>query len=469
MRPRRPLDPPMNRWAISGRPCGTRLLGHRKPSESAGKVRETQTHSRTLARYPVRVSKLCQSLPKVKAAILLWLALTLLTFTSEAAFRPEILAQLDAAITNAIAEHKCPGVVLWIEHKGQAYHRAYGYRALLPVREPMTEDTIFDLASLTKSVATAPAIMLLIERGQVHLDDPAQHYLPEFHGDGREAITVRHLLTHTSGLLTGISGRPFSDYSSGIAQALQARPRLTPGTEFHYCDVNFILLGEIVRRVSGKPLNEFVATEFYQPLGMGDTGYLPPADLMPRIAPTQFSYAGLLRGKVHDPTARRMGGVAGQAGVFSTAADLARYCRMMLNEGKAKGVRLFKPETIRQMTHVQSPPDVLARRALGWDIDSGYSRPRGLLFPLGSYGHTGFTGTFLWIDPFSKTFVVFLSNRVHPDGRGNVRELYGEVSTLAARAIDDFNFQHVPNALSFRTNFIPWGPLTNLLEPVVRP
>lgn len=406
----------------------------------------------------VRKSRRASSISVWVAAVFLVLAAPL-----PAAWRSEVLAQLDAAITNAIADHKCPGAVLWIEHHGQAYHKAYGDRAVRPTREPMTEDTIFDVASLTKVVATAPAIMRLVEHGQVRIDDPAGRYLPEFRGEGRDAITVRHLLTHTSGLLTGISGAPFADYTGGIARAVQERPRLTPGTQCRYCDVNFILLAEIVRRVSGKPLNEFVADELYRPLGMRDTRFLPAVSDARRIAPTQESPAGPGRTRVHDPTARRMGGVAGSAGVFSTVADLARFARCMLNEGQLDGVRVLKTEMVRQMTQVQTPSTLLARRGLGWDIDTDYSRPRGLIFPLGSYGHTGFTGVFLWIDPFSKTFVVFLSNRVHPDGRGNVLDLYAQVSTFAARAIVDFDFARVPGALPFRTNFIRWGAATNAL------
>ena len=397
-------------------------------------------------------------------ACLLWLAFVLPAKGIATAFRPEVLAQLDAAITNALVERQCPGAVLWLEHDGQIYQKAYGLRAVKPASEPMTVDTVFDVASLTKVLATTPAMLRLIERGQVRLDDPVRQYIPEFCAPGTGAITVRHLLTHTSGFLVGISNGEFRDSAGAIARAVQEQPRVVPGTEFHYCDLNFILLAEIVRRVAKEPLNEWVATEFYRPLRMNDTGYLPPASLRPRIAPTQEIYTGVLRGTVHDPTARRMGGVAGHAGVFSTAADIARFARMLLNEGELDGVRVFQSETVRLMTGVQSPKEVAARRALGWDLDSGYSRPRGLVFPLGSYGHTGFTGVLLWIDPFSKTFVIFLTNRLHPRGEGNIVELYGVVGTLAARAVADFDFAQVPDALPFRTNFIPWGATTNFLK-----
>ena len=383
-----------------------------------------------------------------------------------AAFRPEVIAQLDAAITSAVASQKLPGAVLWIEHHGLIHQQAYGQRSVEPAREAMTLDTVFDVSSLTKVLATAPAVLLLIERGQVQLDAPVRRYLPEFNSPGTSAVTVRHLLTHTSGLLVGISGADFHDYAGALALALRERPPGTPGTEFHYCDVNFLLLGEIVRRVAQQPLDEFAARELFQPLGMRDTGFPPHVNLRSRIAPTQRTPDGILRGTVHDSTARRMGGVAGHAGVFTTAADLARFARMMLNEGELDGVRIFKRETVRLMTSVQSPAKVPARRGLGWDIDSGYSRPRGLLFPLGSYGHTGWTGACLWIDPFSKTFVILLTNRLHPVDRGGITDLYAAVGTLAARAVEDFDFRKVPGALPFRTNVINWGAATNWMVPV---
>jgi uncharacterized protein YbbC (DUF1343 family)/CubicO group peptidase (beta-lactamase class C family) len=354
---------------------------------------------------------------------------------------------MDAAITSAIAEHKLPGGVLWLERQGQVYHKAYGNRALEPAIEPMTEDTIFDFASLTKVVATTPAMMLLIERGQVKVDEPAHSYLPEFTGAGRENITIRHLMTHTSGLPASFTRGASDGYEGAIRTACSEKPTGPPGTIFRYSDVNFILLGEIVHRVTHTPLEQFVAREIYQPLKMTETGYLPARAKQPRIAPTQQTGSQMLRGRVHDPKARAMGGVAGHAGVFSTAADLARYARMMLNKGELDRVRLFKPETVELMTSVQSPEKAPARRGLGWDIDSGYSRPRGKIFPLGSYGHTGFTGTSIWIDPFSQTFWIFLSNRVHPDGQGNILPLQAALANLAAEAVEGFDFAHVAGAL----------------------
>lgn len=349
-------------------------------------------------------------------------------------FPPDKLAAMDTAIEEAIADHRTPGAVLWVEHAGTPYHKAYGNRALEPVLEPMGEDTIFDAASLTKVIATTPAILLLAQRGSLDVEAPVQKYIEEFRRDGKDGITVRHLLTHTSGLKAGLSQRP-DGAGSAIQIACQEKVTNAPGTFFRYSDINFILLGEIVQRVSGRPLENFVADEIYRPLQMNDTRFLPWKTARSRVAPTERDGTNaVLRAVVHDPTARRMGGVAGHAGLFTTATNLARFARMMLNQGELDGVRVFRPETISLMTTVQSPAGVSAKRGLGWDIDSAYSRPRGDVFPLGSYGHTGFTGTSLWIDPHSKTFCILLTNRVHPDGKGNVLPLQRLLGTLAALA-----------------------------------
>jgi uncharacterized protein YbbC (DUF1343 family)/CubicO group peptidase (beta-lactamase class C family) len=368
-------------------------------------------------------------------------------------FSPAKLAQMETAILQTVQSNKIPGGVMWLERNGHSYHKAFGRRALVPVPEPMTEETIFDAASLTKVVATTPSIMLLIERGKLDLDAPVKSYLPEFESNDKHAVTLRHLLTHTSGLRPGIPATPpWSGYDKAIQLACAEKLLSPPGTVFRYSDINFILLGEIVRRAAGMPLNQFAAREIYSPLKMADTGFLPATNRWGRIAPTEKFGDEILRGRVHDPTARRMGGVAGHAGLFTTAADLARYARMMLNGGSLGGIRLFKPETVKLMTSVQSPEAVPARRGLGWDIDSPYSRPRGRHFPLGSFGHTGWTGTCLWIDPFSETFWIFLSNRVHPDGTGNVLPLQAALASLASEAVIGFNFAGVTGALPARTN-----------------
>ncbi len=380
------------------------------------------------------------------------------------AFKAARLAETDAAITNAIGENNIPGAVLWLERQGLIYHKAFGKRSLVPAVEPMDEDTIFDAASLTKVIATTPAMLLLIERGQVKLTDTVRTHIPEFQGEGTASITVRHLLTHTSGLRPGLpAAPPWSGYEAGIALACMEKATNAPGTVVRYSDINYILLGEIVQRVTKRKLNDFVAAELYAPLRMRDTGYLPPANQLARIAPTEQTTNGMLRGIVHDPTSRRMGGVTGHAGLFTTANDLARFARMMMNQGELDGVRVLKPETVKLMTSVHTPDTILSRRGLGWDIDSPYSRPRGSVFPRGSYGHTGWTGTALWIDPFSKTFWILLSNRVHPDGKGNVLPLYLTLGTLAAKAVDGYDFASAQNALPFRANFIAAAMDTNAI------
>lgn len=364
-------------------------------------------------------------------------------------FRTEKLDALDGAVRDAIQAGKAPGGVLWLERRGAIYAKAYGDRVLVPQPVPMGTDTIFDAASLTKVIATTPSIMLLVERGQIELSAPVARYLPEFAGEGRDTITVRQLLTHTSGLRPGIPGRPaWEGYDRGVELACRQQPTSTPGTRWRYSDINFILLGEIVRRVSGMPLNEFSRREIFEPLGMVDTGFLPGAEKRLRIAPTEVVDGEAFHGVVHDPTSRRMGGVAGHAGLFVTAADLARFARMMLNRGEWNGTRIFAEETVALMTSVQTPPEVPQRRGLGWDIDSPYSSPRGAHFPIGSFGHTGWTGTSIWMDPFSQTFLVFLSNRNHPTEEGSVVQLRRTLATIAAEAVRSFNFVYVPGALS---------------------
>src|ERR1044071_8803133 len=281
-------------------------------------------------RFTIRIDALLRL--ALGAALLLSGRQTALSQTSPAgsaaaapmAFHPEKLAEMDAAIRQSVADRQCPGAVLWLERNGAEYHHAYGRRALVPVEELMTEDTIFDAASLTKVIACTPAVMLLIERGRIELDGRVQAYIPEFSGEGKEAITIRQLLTHTSGLRPDISTQPpWSGYDTAIRMACAEKPLAPPGTSFRYSDINFFLLGEVVRRVSGSKLNEFVAREIYQPLKMSETGYLPDASRLPRIAPTEKVGTNILRGTVHDPTARYMGGVAGHAPRLPPSARLA--------------------------------------------------------------------------------------------------------------------------------------------------
>lgn len=373
------------------------------------------------------------------------------------------LSAVDLAVSNAIASGRLPGAVVWVERHGESHHRALGQRARVPAPEPMSEDTVFDAASLTKVVATAPAVLRMVEQGRVDLGAPVSRYLPEFTGEGRETITVRQLLTHVSGLPPGLPrGEPWTGRSQALSLAASEPLSEAPGTRFRYSDINFILLGFVVEAVSGQSLDAYCDRELFRPLGMRSTGFRPflptgPLDLpgtppapetVAAIAPTEVLTNGwVLRGVVHDPTARRLGGVAGHAGVFTTAPDLARFCRMFLNGGSLDGITLLSPATVRQMTSVQSPPG-LPRRGLGWDLDSPYAGQRGSLFPLGGYGHTGWTGTSMWVDPFSETFVLLLSNRNHPTEDGSVLALRREVGTLAARAVRRFDFASVRGALS---------------------
>lgn len=343
---------------------------------------------------------------------------------------------LDAAIEKGLAAGKTPGAVVLAGQPGRVlYRKAYGERAVEPRRERMSEDTIFDAASLTKVIATTSSIMKLFEQGRVRLGDRVTEYLPEFQG-GKSDITVRQLLTHFSGLRPDLDLEPaWNGYATGVRMALADRPRSPPGERFVYSDINFILLGEIVRVVSGKPLNEFAEQEIFRPLRMSETRFLPAESWRARIAPTERENGAPLRGVVHDPTARMMGGVAGHAGLFTTADDLAKFAEMMLNLGEYRGVRLFSPLTVRKFTEPNTPPRQPVLRGLGWDIDSPFSSNRGELFPLGSYGHTGFTGTSIWIDPSTRTFVILLSNSVHPHRRPPLNGLRGEVATIVAAAV----------------------------------
>lgn len=367
-----------------------------------------------------------------------------------------ILHRIDEAIETAIAQQKAPGAVFHLEHNGAVYEKAYGNRSLVPAVEPMTADTIFDAASLTKVTATTPAIWLLVQRGTIaSIDDPVQKYIPEFpHAD----VTLRHLLTHTSGLRPDLDLKdPWSGYDTAMKLIMQEKLTNKPGYVFRYSDINFELLGEIVQRVSGQPLDVFTKREIFDPLGMTDTGFRPSTPNA-RIAPSEMTDGVMLRGVVHDPTARRMGGVAGHAGLFTTTGDLAKYCRMLLRGGSP----IFRPDIVKMMTTDQSPANVAVKRTGGFDLDSSFSTPRGDLFPIGSYGHTGWTGGAYWIDPASNTFYILMTSRVHPNGKGNVVPLRHEVATLAAEAVG--YTQPVHPRVTYRTH---GGDVANGIDVVV--
>jgi uncharacterized protein YbbC (DUF1343 family) len=365
------------------------------------------------------------------------------------------LAEIDAAVAASIERKETPGAVVLAARKGRVvWRKAYGSRAVAPVREAMTAETIFDLASLTKVVATATSLMILVERGKVRLNDPVSRYIPELKGEGRDRMTVEHLLTHRSGYAPDFDLREqWAGHDEMLKRLSTEKLRHPPGARFVYSDIGLITAGEIVGRVSGMPLDQFAKKNIYEPLGMRDTGFRPGRELRPRIAPTESvrgmrSYLGgtgeagpegerMLRGEVHDPTSNRMGGVAGHAGLFSTADDLAVFCQMILQGGEYNGVRILSPLGVEAMTRPRQVTEDGQARGIGWDITSSFSANRGDLFPAGSFGHTGFTGTSIWIDPASETFVVFLSNRVHPDGKGDVGSLRSRVASIVASAVTD--------------------------------
>ena len=322
------------------------------------------------------------------------------------------LALLDPIVNQAIAQQQIPGAVLIVGHDGQVvYRKAYGNRAIEPRPEAMTLDTVFDCASLTKVVATTTAIMQLWELGKLRMNDPVAQYLPEFGQNGKQDITIRQLLTHYSGLPEDLElGKKWEGKDTAYRMAFEVTPDRAPGSAFVYSDINFIVLGALVERLAGEPLDLYSAQHIFGPLGMNETRFLPPHSWEPRIAPTEEDENHrLLRGVVHDPTARRMAGVAGHAGLFSTADDLALFAQALLDGGRG----ILTSATIAKMTSPQQPVNGTALRGFGWDIDSPFSTNRGELLPVGGYGHTGFTGTSLWIDPATKTYIVLLTNAVH--------------------------------------------------------
>lgn len=343
------------------------------------------------------------------------------------------LAVLDSIVLDAIHDHQIPGAVLLVGHNGQVvYRKAFGSRALEPRREPMTADTIFDIASLTKVVATTTAVMQLVQKGEVRVNDPVAKYVPEFAENGKDDITVRNLLTHFSGLREDFDlDPPWQGRDAGFRLAFAEKPVYPPGSRFLYSDTNFITLGALVERVTGITLDQYCARKIFAPLQMSHTRFLPPAAWRPKIAPTEYDEQGkMMRGVVHDPRARRMGGVAGHAGVFSTADDLSKFARALLN-----GSPILAGDMVEKMTTPQQPPTAQVLRGFGWDIDSPFSSNRGDLLPVGSFGHTGFTGTSLWIDPTTHTYIILLTNAVHPRGKGSAIALRSKVATAVAVAL----------------------------------
>lgn len=350
---------------------------------------------------------------------------------------PQRLRVVDSVIETAIAEGTIPGAVLLVARSGViVYQRAYGLRAVVPSSEPMTLDTIFDLASLSKPLSSAASVMKLVEAGKIRLQDPVSVYLPEFERNGKGSIRVAQLLTHTSGLapyapvdsIASMYGRPTVE---GVWKwIVDHPPRYEPGERFLYSDLNYVTLARLVHQVSGMPLNEFAEKMIYGPLGMRDTAFFPPPEARARIAPTEQLQDRVLRGEVHDPLARLQGGVGGSAGLFSTARDVAVFGQMLLNGGTYDGVRIFAPLTVRAMTTARE-----MGRGYGFDVASPYANLRGDLLGPDSFGHTGYTGTSLWIDRAEELIVVLMTNRVHPTDTTSVVPLRSKVSNVMAASI----------------------------------
>jgi uncharacterized protein YbbC (DUF1343 family)/CubicO group peptidase (beta-lactamase class C family) len=358
---------------------------------------------------------------------------------SHVTVRIEKFATIDKIINQHIKNKKILGAVVLIGNRDKViYKRAFGNRSISPKKVPMTVDTIFDIASLTKAVATTTAVMQLTEEGKLRLDDKVSDFWPEFKKNKKESITVRGLLTHFSGLRPDLNLFPeWHGYETAMLKISDEKPIEAQDTRFIYSDINFMVLGELVQRISAKSFDAYTREHIFVPLGMKNTFFTPPPSVYNLIAQIQIKTGPLkkiLQGRVHDPFAYRMGGIAGHAGLFSTADDLSLFAQMLLSGGTYKGVRILTQFSVKEMTTIQSPPKSQVLRGLGWDIDSPFSRCRGDLFPVGSYGHTGYTGTSLWIDPASQTYVVILTNRNFLTNGGGIEDLRSRIATVAASA-----------------------------------
>ena len=359
----------------------------------------------------------------------------------------ERLKYIDSVVIRNINEGNLPGAVVVVGGKnGVVYRKAFGNSWLVPEKKPMTLETIFDLASLTKPIATATSIMILVERGQISLEDEVRKYIPEFKPyvdeQGKEYhAKIYHLLTHTSGLpdytsADSIKNKYGYPAPEGTIETICNLPRFAPpGKEFKYSCLGFITLAEIVKRVTGKNIAEFSKENIFIPLGMKKTTYNPDEKLKKECAPTEFRNGKIICGEVHDPLAYVQGGISGNAGLFSTADDLAIFAQMILNKGVYKNKRILGSKTVDLMTSIY-PKVEFAGRGLGWDINSAYMQQSGDIFEIGSFGHTGFTGTSIHISKKEGIFVIILTNRVHPDGKGNVAPLRRSIANIVASAIE---------------------------------
>ena len=389
----------------------------------------------------------------------------------DAGFDARTLQRIDAVVAEGLADGDLSGCVVCVGHGGKiGWLKAYGNRSEQPATEPMTTDTVFDLASITKPVATASSVLHLHQAGRLRLGDKVSEHLPEFTGQGKEDVTVIQLLTHTGGLIPDNS---IDDYADGPELArkriMDLDLKSQPGEKFAYTDVGFIVLGYLVEKLSGMPLDEYAAKNLYEPLGMEKTGYKPDQSLRNRAETTEQREGRWMRGEVHDPRAFALGGVAGHAGLFSTAEDLAVYAQLLLNGGEHQGTRIFSESTVALMSrrfpiprqnYLKTGPGY---RTAGWDSDSPYSTNRADTFSASAFGHGGFTGTSLWLDPEHDLFVIFLGNRLHPDGKGYVNDLCGRVGNVAVAALTDANApqrrEPVVQASRVGRDATPWSPV----------
>lgn len=356
------------------------------------------------------------------------------------------LKYIDTLVNKNISDNKIPGAVVLIGRRGKIiYQKAFGNSSLVPEIKPMKTETIFDLASITKPVATATSIMILVERGIISLEDEVRKYIPEFTAyvdeNNKELhAKIYHLLTHTSGLpdytnADSIKTNYGSPSPEGTIQTIMNLKKLTsPGTKFRYSCLGFITLAEIIKRVTGQTVAEFSEKEIFKPLGMKNTTFNPGKDLLARCAPTEYRDGKITCGFVHDPLAAVQGGISGNAGLFSTAQDLSIFAQMMLNKGGYKGTRILGVKTVELMTSIYNKVE-FAGRGLGWDVNSAYMGQRGDIFEIGSYGHTGFTGTSILISPKEGLYLIILTNRVHPDGKGDVLPMRRAIANIVASSI----------------------------------
>jgi CubicO group peptidase (beta-lactamase class C family) len=386
---------------------------------------------------------------KIKAILF-----SLLCCVSSVVLATEPYDRIAPLVEKAIADKQLPGAVVLVGRGEQVlYRKAFGFKTYSPAAPVTTIDTVFDLASLTKPLVTTTLIMQLVEQGELRLTDPVGKYLKQLNYAEVKNITVLQLLTHSSGLADGFDRRTFWQGKAGLEQQLaKLKLKTKPDQQFVYSDISFILLGLVVEQITGQPLHLLAEQRIFQPLQMKDSRYLPldqpsqDSAYLQRIAPTEqlqgdADYQKLLphyaqpylHAVVHDPTALRLGGVAGHAGVFGTADDLALFAQMLLNGGELKGQKVLSPLAVQRLL----TPVVIGNqsRALGWDMQTAYSAPKGDLMPAGSFGHTGFTGTSIWIDPASRTYIILLSNRVHPNRNSSITDLRAKLANVVAAGI----------------------------------